>query len=167
MRLNLLIQIRKSQSLRKKTGISEKKTVKRKPGRPKKVKVETPDELPPDDLPANIRTEDSVVHSNSILRTSGNRKRIDTGPRVNNFKDDKTVAPDEIIENRKVPQGKKRPPVQLITKRCSLCRKKETVEPSLAARSLTPRYKMRYLCNACSTGKGGEGDEIYEEEDDN
>lgn len=122
-------------------------TVKRKRGRPKKVK-------PVVDTYANCVAPAKTTNGKLYTRASEHDCKL---KRINKFVDDREIAKDEIVKNRKVPDEiiqAQRPPIKEVDIRCSGCGKKDKVEPGLVPYGLrlTRRYTMAYKCNDCIVG---------------
>lgn len=143
---------------------------KRKRGRPRKnLLPETP---PVATLPTPVKAEDATpasidpLYSDCVApaKAPGSAEKIftksrqhDCRPHPNEFNDDGTEAPDEIVKERNVPAAilnAKRPPVKNVRVRCQQCGKVEDIDPSLVPYGLrlTKDYTMRYICNSCVVG---------------
>jgi ribosomal protein S27E len=131
-----------------------------KPEPIKEVKKVTPAGIPDYLADCVAPAQDPNHKSNKIYAKP---KQHDTNPAAyqNKFKDDGTLAKEEIVKDREVPTSlleAERPPVQFFKIKCTGCGKKDVVDnATIAFLKLPENYNMRYLCNDCVTGARGSG----------
>lgn len=133
---------------------------KRKRGRPRKnpVVVKPTPIVPVPSLISGVPTDCVAPAMDPSKRKNFTKAtRHDCRPRENTWRDDKTESAEEIVENRNVPTSileTQRPPVPMIKVRCSGCGTIDIVDPGQVpyGLKLTPKYRMRYLCNSCCVG---------------
>jgi hypothetical protein len=157
-----------------KAKVSPEPQSKPKRGRPKKAKVEPVEvEVAPEAAPAPANNNGVHIINPTGVKNFGRSTAVSKDKRENKFVDDKSVAPNEIDLKpcpRKTPR---RPPIPMVSVRCSECGKKEEVDPILAKRRLTTKYSAKYKCNDCIVGAKGSAseDDVYDNdevvEDDN
>ena len=65
-----------------------------------------------------------------------------------------TAKEDMKFNPEKIREGVNPPPYQRIKVVCGKCGRKESVDPMLAPKRIDKSYKMRYVCNECSSHGG-------------
>lgn len=83
--------------------------------------------------------------------------KVDVRGEDNKFMDDGIAAAEDNQFLPKQPLSEamlktRRPEYKKIKVVCSKCGKRERVDPMLAPKKLDSNYKMRYVCNDCSSG---------------